>query len=192
MQQVRSKWRLPALPRVVTPAVAVVVILAGVSAPALLAGVNVQTTGGQANEPGIAKARITSVFFEMLGGGSPVIIVHGSGFGARPAPNPSFRPTPPSGNTPPYGCMATGKVGWDYGTQLWISVASPGEPSWSAGHYRPALQELDYVGITILKYSGNEVIFRVGAGYRALGFKMAAGDRYTASVKGAVKRGAVA
>jgi len=149
------------------------------------------TTGASANEAAPAKARITSVVFEQLSGGAPVVTISGSGFGAAPSPRPSYRPMPPQGTSPPYGCSATGKVGWDYGTRLWISFKSPGKPLWSAGRYRPGLQELDCVGISILRYSGNVVLFRLGAGYRAFHFKIRRGDEYTASVKGAVKHGTV-
>jgi hypothetical protein len=137
------------------------------------------------------RARITSVAFSQIGGQSPLVTIHGSGFGAKPTPSPTFAPTPPQGNTPPYGCSATGKVGWNYGTKLWVSVTSSTHSPWSAGRYRPALQELDCVGIVILRYTGSQVRFRLGAGYHEGGYKLIAGDRYTASVNGATKRGVV-
>jgi hypothetical protein len=133
---------------------------------------------------------IKGVTFERLKDAG-VVIVRGSGFGSPPAPNPSYRPTPPRGNAPPYGCSATGKVGWDYGTQLWISFKRPGAPLWSAGRYRPALQELDCVGIIILEYTPQRVTFRLGSGYRFFHFQIKPGDRFTVSVRGAVKRGSV-
>ena len=138
-----------------------------------------------------AKARITSVAFKDVTGSNPQIMIRGSGFGSRPAHDPSFPPTPPQGNTPPYGCSATGKVGWNYGTQLWISITSTAHSAWSAGRYRPALNELDCVGLTILKYTGSQVVYRLAAGYRQGGYKLAVGDHYEVSVRGAKSRGVV-
>lgn len=163
----------------------------GVFAASTIACALLGVVSANAGEGRAAKAQITSVVFEQLAGGAPVVSIRGSGFGARPAASPSFRPTPPNGSTPPYGCSATGRVGWDYGTQLWISFKAPRAPVWSAGRYRPALQELDCVGIVLLQYSGNSILFRLGSGYRAFNFKLKRGERYTASVKGAVKHGTI-
>lgn len=137
------------------------------------------------------KARITSVAFKNLSGSTPQVTIRGSGFGARPAHDPSFPPTPPHGNTPPYGCTTTGKVGWDYGTQLWISVTSTTHSAWSAGRFRPALGELDCIGVTIVRYTGSQVVYRLAAGYHQGGFKLAAGDHYVVCVKGVKRRGVV-
>jgi len=138
-----------------------------------------------------AKAKITSVSFKNVNGTAPQITIRGSGFGSRPAHDPSFPPSPPQGNTPPYGCSETGNVGWNYGTQLWISITSTTHSAWSAGRYRPALNELDCIGLTILRYTGNQVVYRLGAGYHEGGYKLAAGDRYVVSVKGTRNRGVV-
>jgi len=138
-----------------------------------------------------AKAKIASVAFTGLSGPNPQVTIRGSGFGVRPAHDPSYPPTPPQGNTPPYGCSETGKVGWNYGTQLWISVTSATHSAWSAGRYRPALGELDCIGLTILKYTGNRVVYRLGSGYEQGGYKLAAGDHYVVSVKGAKRSGVV-
>jgi hypothetical protein len=82
-------------------------------------------------------------------------------------------------------------VGWNYGTQLWISITSTTHSAWSAGRYRPALNELDCIGLTILKYTGNQVVYRLAAGYQQGGYKLVAGDHYVVSVKGAKSRGVV-
>ena len=139
----------------------------------------------------LARAKITSVTFKNVNGPNPQVTIRGSGFGARPAHDPSFPPTPPQGNTPPYGCSETGKVGWNYGTKLWLSVTSSTHSPWSAGRYRPALSELDCVGIVILRYTGSQVRFRLGAGYHQGGYKLTAGDHYVASVNGALRHGTV-
>ena len=138
-----------------------------------------------------AKARITSVTFKNVGGASPQVTIRGAGFGSRPAHDPTYQPTPPQGNTPPFGCTQTGYVGWNYGTQLWISITSTTHAGWSAGRYRPALNELDCIGLTIIRYTGTQVVYRLAAGYRQGGFELAAGDHYVVSVKGAKSRGVV-
>jgi hypothetical protein len=137
------------------------------------------------------KARITSVAFKNVDGASPQVTIRGSGFGSRPAHDPSYQPKPPHGNTPPFGCSQTGNVGWDYGTQLWISITSAAHSGWSAGRYRPALNELDCIGLTIIRYTGSKIVYRLAAGYRQGGFELASGDRYVVSVKGATSRGVV-
>ena len=145
--------------------------------------------GAQSSAP--AKAKVTSVTFKNVNGANPQVTIRGSGFGARPAHDPSFPPTPPQGNTPPYGCSETGKVGWNYGTQLWISITSTTHSAWSAGRYRPALNELDCIGLTILRYTGNQVVYRLAAGYKEGGYKLIVGDHYVISVKNAKRRGVV-
>lgn len=138
-----------------------------------------------------AKAKIASVSFKNVNGQNPQVTIRGSGFGARPMHDPSFQPTPPQGNAYPYGCTETGRVGWNYGTQLWISITSTSHSPWSAGRYRPGLNELDCIGLTILKYTGNQVVYRLAAGYHEGGYKLAMGDHYVVSVKGAKKSGVV-
>lgn len=104
---------------------------AKLSATALVVVCLLAPASTQASEVTRAKPSITSVGFDMLESASPVVVIRGSGFGTRPAPNPRFRPAPPKGNVQPYRCTATGKVGWDYGDQLWISLKSQDKPSWS-------------------------------------------------------------
>jgi hypothetical protein len=167
---------------------AVFAVIVALLAAACATGVHADQGTGAVSVPHIA-----SVVFEQVGTSSPLVVIRGSGFGVRPRSNPSYQPTPPNGNVPPYGCNATGDVGWDYGTQLWVSfTTTTGRPLWSAGRYRPSLHELDCVGISRLKYSPTKITFHFGAaGLRALGAVLNRGYRYTVSVKGAVKQGTV-
>ena len=136
-----------------------------------------------------ARARITSVTF--TGSPSnPLVTIAGSGFGTRPHPSPSYKPTPPNGTAPPYGCSTTGNVGYDYGTRLWLADLVPGA-IWSAGRYRPGIHELDCVGLLIMRYSSTKVVYRLGADYKVHGYRLNAGDPYQVAVNGAVKRGRV-
>ena len=135
------------------------------------------------------QARITTVSFT----GSvanPTVTVVGSGLGSPPRPSPSFPPAPPKGAAPPYGCTTAGGVGYDYGTRLWLADPAQGRV-WSAGRYRPALKELDCVGLVLRSYTATKVVYRLGADYRVHRYELAEGDPYQISVNGAVKRGIV-
>lgn len=153
---------------------------------ALVAVFALASVGAEASSR--APARITSVTF--TGSPSnPVVTIVGSGLGTRPQPSPSYKPTPPHGNVAPYGCTTTGNVGYDYGTRLWL--ADSAGSGWSAGRYRPGIHELDCVGLLIVGYSPTKVVYRLGADYRAHGYRLNLGDHYEASVNGGVKRGTV-
>jgi hypothetical protein len=106
-----------------------------------------------------ASPKITSVSFRG-GPANPTVTIVGSGFGSRPQPSPSYRPTPPKGTTPPYGCTTTGNVGYDYGTKLWLADLKQGRV-WSAGRYRPALKELDCVGLLLTSYTQTKIVYRL-------------------------------
>lgn len=138
----------------------------------------------------LARPRITRVAFK----GTvvrPTIVITGSGFGARPAHNPSFEPKPPGGNKSPYGCRSGGDVGWDYGNNLWLELTPPGEATWRAGRFRPALKQLDCVGLVGLSYSKTRISFRLGKDYLVQGYDLSNGSTFKVGVKGATKTGTV-
>ena len=136
-----------------------------------------------------ASPKITSVSFTGSPA-NPMVTIVGAGFGSRPQPSPSYKPTPPKGTTPPYGCTTTGNVGYDYGTKLWLADLKQGRV-WSAGRYRPGLKELDCVGLLISSYTQTKVVYRFGADYKVHGYQLAAGDPYQVSINGVQKRGVV-
>jgi hypothetical protein len=133
--------------------------------------------------------RITSVTF--TGGPTdPTVTIVGSGFGSRPQPSPSYKPSPPGGTTPPYGCTTSGNVGYDYATNLWLFDLAKSH-GFSAGRYRPGISELDCVGLLISSYTPSKIVYRLGADYKAHTYQLSAGDPYQLAVKGALKRGTV-
>jgi hypothetical protein len=134
-------------------------------------------------------ATITSVKFAGSAA-NPTVTIVGGGFGTRPQPAPTFRPRPPQGTVAPYGCTTTGNVGYDYGTQLWLSDGAPGR-IWSAGRYRPTIKELDCVGLLVVSYSPTKIVYRLGVDYKAHGYHLSEGNPYQVSVRGATKRGVV-
>jgi hypothetical protein len=138
----------------------------------------------------LARPRITKVTVQ----GTivrPTIVITGSGFGSRPARKPSYKPKPPRGNRAPYSCTTGGDVGYDYGTSLWLEVHPAGAPTWSAGRYRPALKELDCVGLVALSYSNTRISFRLGKDYLVQSYDLSAGTGFKVGVKGATKSGTV-
>lgn len=135
------------------------------------------------------RARILSVSFTGTVA-NPTLTIVGTGFGSRPRPSPPYKPTPPKGTTPPYGCTATGNVGYDYGTSLWLADLVKAHV-WSAGRYRPAINELDCVGLLIVSYTPTKAVFHLGVDYKVHHYQLTEGDPYQVAVSGAVKRGIV-
>jgi hypothetical protein len=138
----------------------------------------------------LARPRVTGVAFK----GTvvrPTIVITGTGFGTRPAHSPSYQPKPPLGNKSPYGCRSGGDVGWDYGNKLWIELHPAGTATWSAGRFRPALKELDCVGLIAVSYSKTRISFRLGKDYLVEGYDLSAGTGFKVGVKGATKSGTV-
>ena len=158
-------------------------------AVASVALIFIASLGPGSGTAAVSGATITSVAFAGSAA-NPTITIVGAGFGARPQPAPPYRPRPPQGTASPYGCTTTGNVGYDYGTQLWLSDGAPGH-IWSAGRYRPKIKELDCVGLLILSYSPTKVVYRLGVDYKAHGYQLSEGDPYRVSVKGTTNRGVV-
>ncbi|HTW08447.1 MAG TPA: hypothetical protein VME46_13100 [Acidimicrobiales bacterium] len=113
----------------------------------------------------------------------PMIVVTGKGFGDRPVPSPSYTPAGHS-----YCPAVAGNDGLDYGTSLWLS--GPGK--WSAGRYRPELNELDCIGLILVSYSTTAIVFRLGAYYQDPKLaKLTTGSSYTLGVGGFQRTGTV-
>src|SRR5262249_7185914 len=107
------------------------------------------------------RAKITAVKFTGSPA-NPVVTVHGVNLGARPLPNPSYQPLghPPLG--PPNATRASSSYGFDYGTNLYLADSTQ-HPVWSAGRYRPSLNELDCIGVIVIKFTRTLVVFRLDA-----------------------------
>ena len=107
---------------------------------------------------------ITSVVF----GGSPAnptVTVTGRALAiARPQPAGS-----PS-NTKLCPKKINGKAGLDYGTRLYVTAFKNDKFVYSAGRYRPSLNELDCIGLIVVSQTPNRVRFRFGAAYSQADF----------------------
>jgi hypothetical protein len=135
-----------------------------------------------------SEAKITSVAFS----GSqarPTITIHGQQLGTRPRPNPAYHPLGHPPLCPPTPTKPLAAYGFDYGTKLFL--ADEKQPPWSAGRYRPQVNELDCIGVVVVKFTPGLVVFRLGAFYGEGGFKLAAGDSYRVTVNGSTFRGRV-
>ncbi len=136
----------------------------------------------------IASASITSVITSGTSA-SPVVTVKGSGFGSRPAPNPSYSPVGKNGC--PNGPAA--QAGNLFGTQLYVTdlKAKKGTyKNWTAGQYTPGSNGFfDCVGLLIDRWSKTEVRFHFGDTY-AKSFPgntyfLSDGDRFEVFLRGA-------
>jgi hypothetical protein len=96
----------------------------------------------------------------------PVFTVTGHGL-AVPKPNPK---TSPSGQ-PLCPLQIRGNAGRDYSNEFFVNMWD-GQPQdantqlYSAGRYRPTLNELDCIGIVVLKHTAERISFTLGRGYQ--------------------------
>ena len=147
---------------------------------------------------GVSTAASLSISSVVISGSPahPVITIEGSGFGSRPALNPAYHPPALTHRLcPAKPVLPLARYGWDYGTHLYL-VDSSQHPVWAAGRYRPALGELDCIGLLISKYTPTKIVFRLGAAYPTIPgtpahYALAAGDKFTVAVNGARYSGVV-
>ncbi len=113
---------------------------------------------------------------------APSIVVHGTNLGSEPAPNPSGSPS----NQPLCPVVIKGNAGLDYGTSLYLNDATG---NFSAGRYRPTLNELDCIGLIVTKFTPTEVDFRPGSGYQQFSpkYRINDGDALEIAINGASK-----
>jgi hypothetical protein len=94
----------------------------------------------------------------------PVFTIAGKGLSV-PAPNPKGSPS----NTGGCPLKVKGKAGLDYGTQFYVDAFATGtgedKQLYSAGRYRPSLNETDCIGLIVLSHSPSRVTFTFGAAY---------------------------
>jgi hypothetical protein len=99
----------------------------------------------------------------------PVFTISGHGL-TVPARNPKAAPA----RQPSCPLKTTGTVGFDFGTSFYL-IAWDGQPNatnaalYSAGRYRPALNELDCIGIVVLSHTPTKVMFTFGHAYTQFG-----------------------
>jgi len=108
-----------------------------------------------------------SIRLVTVGGGpsNPVFTIEGSGL-RIPKPNPSNSPS----NQQLCPLNISGNAGLDYGTQFYMLAWPAGlndtnNLMYSAGRYRPNLNELDCIGIIVKSQSPTHVTFTLGHAY---------------------------
>ena len=109
-------------------------------------------------------AAITSVRFSGTPT-RPVVTITGRAL-SIPAPSPKTSPS----NQTLCPRVIKGNAGLDYGTGFWVSAFQNDKQIWSAGRYRPALRELDCIGIVVLSHTATRVRFTFGAAYNQADF----------------------
>ncbi len=113
---------------------------------------------------------------------NPSIVVHGNNLGTEPAPNPAGSPS----NQPLCPVVIKGNAGLDYGTSLYLNDNTG---NFSAGRYRPGLNELDCIGFVVTKFTATEVDFRPGNAYQQFfpKYQINDGDTLEIAVNGSSK-----
>lgn len=113
-------------------------------------------------------AAATSITSLKVSGSStrPVFTIRGHGL-ALPKPAPAVSPS----NQPLCPLTISGNAGYDYGTQFGLLAwaAQPADANvllYAAGRYRPALNELDCIGIVVLSHTPAKVVFTFGHAYQ--------------------------
>lgn len=108
---------------------------------------------------------ITSV--GVSGGPShPVFTIKGRGL-VVPRPNPNASPS----GQQLCPLQISGNAGLDYGTNLFVAIWD-GQTNdvnnllFSGGRYRPALNELDCIGLIVLKHTPSQITLTFGHGYQ--------------------------
>ena len=113
-----------------------------------------------ANKPSITAVRVSG------SPSHPVFTVTGHRL-TVPKPNPK---TSPSGQ-PLCPVQISGNAGLDYGNAFFVNMWD-GQPQdanaqlYAAGRYRPTLNELDCIGIVVLKHTADRISFTFGHGYQ--------------------------
>jgi hypothetical protein len=94
----------------------------------------------------------------------PVFTIRGRRL-AVPKPNPKVSPS----NTAGCPVKINGNAGFDYGTQMYVDAfaTATGEDKqlYSAGRYRPSLNETDCIGLIVLTHTAKRVKFTFGSAY---------------------------
>ena len=137
------------------------VLGAAILVPSLLA---VAGHGATASHDRQAAAAITSVTFSRSPA-KPTITVVGRGLSV-PSPNPKISPS----NQTLCPKAITGNAGLDYGVGLYLTAFANEQHIYSAGRYRPSLNELDCIGIIVLSHTPTKLRFTLGAAYRQSNF----------------------
>jgi hypothetical protein len=142
-----------------------VIAVAAVSFSLVLAAA--ASSGNRAASSGHPRPAITSV--TVHGRPSrPIFTVLGHGLKV-PKANPTTSPS----NQPLCPVVITGNAGFDYGNSFFVNMWD-GQPNgtnaqlYAAGRYRPTLNELDCIGIIVLKHTAKSIKFMFGHGYQQL------------------------
>lgn len=131
---------------------------------ALAVGVATVVTG-----MALATSRASITSLRVTGSPShPIFTISGRGL-AVPPTSPKTSPS----NQKLCPVVINGNAGFDYGTRFSLIVwngqlASTNTQRYAGGRYRPALNELDCIGLIVLKATPTQIRFTLGAAYLQL------------------------
>jgi hypothetical protein len=107
---------------------------------------------------------------------NPDITVRGTDLDYQPnQPVPPKAPSYTPSNQKLCPVAIKGTPGYDYGQRLYF-VDKSAKPLWSAGRYRPALGELDCIGLILTRYTSGEVVFHFGGYFKQGHYRVNPGD----------------
>lgn len=134
-----------------------------------IAGLPVAAAAAMLAGLAVAKTSATITSLRVSGNSHhPVFTIVGHGLSVPPK-NPKKSPS----NQKLCPVVINGNAGYDYGTRfsliVWnaqLNVANT--QRYAGGRYRPALNELDCIGLIVLKATPSEITFTLGAAYLQL------------------------
>ena len=107
---------------------------------------------------------------------NPDVIVRGTDLDYQPYhPIPPKSPSYNPSNQKDCPVAIKGIPGYDYGQRLYF-VDKSAKPEWSAGRYRPAIHELDCIGIIVTSYTSGQVEFHFGGFFKQSHYRVNPGD----------------
>ena len=101
-----------------------------------------------------------------------------------PAANPLGSPS----NKPLCPRTINANAGLDFGTRFYLTAFADGKLKYTAGRYRPRVNELDCIGLIVLSHSTTRVQFGLGAAYNQARFRyrhIINGDHVNVALNGA-------
>ena len=95
----------------------------------------------------------------------PTVSILGDGL-TIPVANPLGSPS----NKPLCPRTINGNAGLDFGTRFYLTAFADDKLKYTAGRYRPRVNELDCIGLIVLSHSTTRVQFGLGAAYNQARF----------------------
>ena len=128
-------------------------------------------------------ATAAPVIMSVTFGGStatPTFVIHGRGFGGRPAPS-----QPPATSSACRQDGASGNHGQNFGSKLFFIDQTNAFSGGLSGPYRGVPNVIDCVGLIVTSYTPSRIVYTLGSDYRKHPYGIHGGDKVMFVVNGA-------